>query len=308
LAQATSPPAELAAPAVPAGPSDSAGLGRLRAFGFTAPALLLIAVFLVIPALWTLYLGLTDYRLLGLAAAHPHYVGISNYKNAISDPSFSGSLGRTLAYVFGSAVIGQNVLGFTLSWILRGTRRWARAVVEAFVLVAWILPGVVVAWLWIAFLSPHGGTVNAILQTHGYDWLFDHPMASLIVFNTWRGTAFSMMLYGAAIASIPPTQLESARMAGARGWRVLADVVFPHIRGHALTNTLLITLWTFNDFTPYLLTLGQPDGKSETLPVFIYLTAIPGEQLGYASAISLIMIVINLILAVVYLRVLRRRA
>lgn len=296
MAQATSPPA------------DSAGLGRLRAFGFTAPALLLIAVFLVIPALWTLYLGLTDYRLLGLAAAHPHFTGLGNYKNAVTDPAFSGALGRSFLYVFGSAVIGQNVLGFTLSWTLRSARRWARSLVETFVLVAWILPGVVVAWLWIAFLSPNGGTLNAILQTHGYDWLFNHPMASLIVFNTWRGTAFSMMLYGAAIASVPPTQLESARMAGAREWRVLVDVVFPNIRGYVLTNTLLITLWTFNDFTPYLLTMGQPDGKSETLPVFIYLTAIPGEQLGYASAISLVMIVINLILAVFYLRVLRRRA
>jgi multiple sugar transport system permease protein len=292
------------APATSLTGESPAGLGRLRAFAFTTPALLLITVFLVVPALWTLYLGLTDYRLLGLFAAHPHFVGIGNYKNAISDPSFSGALARTFLYVFASAVIGQNVLGFTLSWTLRQARRPVRTVVEAFVLVAWILPGVVVAWLWIAFLSPHGGTVNAILQTHGYDWLFSHPMASLIVFNTWRGTAFSMMLYGAAIAAIPPGQLESARMAGARGWLVLADVVFPHIRAHVLTNTLLITLWTFNDFTPYLITMGQPAGKSQTLPVFIYLTAIPGEQLGYASAISLIMIVINLILAVFYLRVL----
>jgi multiple sugar transport system permease protein len=85
-------------------------------------------------------------------------------------------------------------------------------------------------------------------------------------------------------------------------------VVLPGIRGHILTNTLLISLWTFNDFTPYLITKGEPHGASAVLPVYIYLTALPGERLGFASAISLIMLVINLLLALAYIRILRRRA
>ena len=289
------------------GVGDAAGLGRARAAAFTGPALLVIAIFLVFPALWTLYLGITDYRLTGLAAAHPHLVGVSNYANALRDPAFRSAAVRTFWYVLLSAVIGQNVLGFALAWTLRSARRWVRATVEALVLLAWILPGVVGAWLWIAFLSHSGGTLNAILRTPGHDWLLDHPLGSLIVFNVWRGTAFSMMLLGAAIASVPPSQLESARLAGARGWRLLADAVFPRIRGHLLTNTLLISLWTFNDFTPYLLTGGGPSGASATLPVYIYLTALPGSRLGFASAISLIVLVINLVLALFYLRLLRRR-
>jgi multiple sugar transport system permease protein len=272
------------------------------------PALVLITVFLILPALWTLYLGLTDYRLTGVQAAHPKVVGTSNYTHALGDKEFRDALGRTLLFVLGSAIIGQNILGFVLAWTLRSARRWVRTLVETLVLLAWILPGVVVAWLWIAFLKDQGGTLNTILHTPGHDWWFDHPMGSLIVFNVWRGTAFSMMLFAAALSSVPPSQLESARLAGAGGWQQLRDVVIPGIRGHILTNTLLISLWTFNDFTPYLITKGEPHGASAVLPVYIYLTALPGERLGFASAISLIMLVINLLLALAYIRILRRRA
>ncbi|HEU5156713.1 MAG TPA: sugar ABC transporter permease [Streptosporangiaceae bacterium] len=310
----TSAPAEAAAirdAAAAAGaatPADASGLGRRRALTFVAPALLLIAVFLILPALWTLYLGLTNYRLTGLEAAHPRFIGADNYTNALRDREFHDALGRTLLFVFGSAIIGQNLLGFALAWSLRSARRWVRGTVETLVLMAWILPGAVVAWLWIAFLDDQGGTLNAILHTPGSDWWFDHPMGALIVFNIWRGTAFSMMLFGAALSSVPPSQLESARLAGASGPQQLRDVVFPAIRGHLLTNTLLISLWTFNDFTPYLITKGEPHGASAVLPVYIYLTALPGERLGFASAISLIMLLINLVLALVYVGVLRRRS
>jgi multiple sugar transport system permease protein len=97
-------------------------------------------------------------------------------------------------------------------------------------------------------------------------------------------------------------------MAGANGPQQFRDVVFPHIRGHVLTNTLLISLWTFNDFSPYLLTAGGPNHKSEILQVFIYNSALYGGQLGYGAAISLIMLVINLVIALAYLALLRGRS
>ena len=138
-------------------------------------------------------------------------------------------------------------------------------------------------------------------------WLLDHPMLSIIIFNIWRGTAFSMMLYAAALANVPPSHLETARLAGASTWQQLRDVVFPHIRGHVLTNTLLISLWTFNDFTPFLITAGGPSSDSEILPVYIYKMALSGGELGFGAAISLIMLLINLVIALVYLRLLRER-
>jgi multiple sugar transport system permease protein len=286
---------------------DAAGLGRRRAVAFVAPALLLVAVFLIFPALWTLYLGLTNWRLTGLAAADPQFVGLENYTDALQDPEFARSLMLTLLFVFASAVVGQSVLGFSLAWVLRGVRSGLRTVVETLVLLAWIIPASVVAFLWLALLDRRGGTLNTMLSTEGKSWLLEYPMQSIIVFNIWNGTAFSMLLFGSALASIPPSQLETARMVGAGTWTTLRDVVLPNIRGHVLTNTLLISLWTFNVFTPYLLTAGGPEGRSEILPVYVYRVALRDGALGEGAALSLIMILINLAIALVYLRLLRER-
>jgi multiple sugar transport system permease protein len=212
----------------------------------------------------------------------------------------------TLIFVLGSAVVGQNVLGFALAYALRTARRALRRTIEALVLLAWILPSSVVAFLWIAMLDRDQGTINAILgPSPGTAWLIEYPMLCLVVFNTWRGTAFSMMLYSAALSSVPPSHLETARLAGSSTAQTLRDVVLPHIRRYALTNTLLITLWTFNDFTPFLLTAGGPNGRSEIVAAYIYNRAIVGGDMGYSGAISLLVLVINLLLALVYLRVAR---
>ena len=299
--------ARSALPRADAGLTDAAGLGHARATAFVVPALLLVGAFLVFPAMWTLYLGLTDYRLTGIAAAHPQFVGLTNYATAFGDAQFRNSLWLTILFVLGSAIIGQTCMGFGIAWSVRSVPRLVRGVVETLVLLAWILPSSVVAYLWIAYLGRGDGTLNTILQTQGTDWLLAHPMLSIIVFNTWRGAAFSMLLFSAALNAVPPSQLETARLSGASTLQQLRDVVFPHIRGHILTNTLLISLWTFNDFSPYLLTAGGPNHASETLPVYIYNSALNAGQLGYGSAISLIMLVVNLVIALFYLRLLKER-
>ncbi len=286
---------------------DVAGLGRTKAAAFVIPALLIIAVFLLFPAIWTVYLGLTNFRLTGLAAANTEFVGLDNYTAAFKDPSFWNSLRLTLIFVACSGVLGQTLLGFTLAWSLRRVVGWARSVLETLVLAAWVIPGSVHAFLWIALLDRRGGTLNEVLGTTGKAWLIENPMTVIILFNIWVGTAFSMQLFSSALAAVPPSQLESARMAGAAGWQQLRDVVFPNIRGHILTNTLMITLWTFNTFTPYLLTAGGPNGKTEILSVYIYQTAIPGGQLGFGAALSMIMLLINLFIALLYMRVGRER-
>lgn len=282
------------------------GLGRWRALGFVAPAVALIGVFLVFPAVWTLYIGATNYRLTGTAARVPDVVGLDNYRRALTDPTFYRSLRLTLVFVLGSAVVGQNVLGFALAYALRSAAGAVRRAMEALVLLAWILPSSVVAFLWIAMLDRDAGTINVLLgQTPGIPWLVQYPMTGIVVFNIWRGTAFSMMLYSAALSSVPPSHLETARLAGSSTAQTLRDVILPYIRRYALTNTLLITLWTFNDFTPFLLTAGGPNGRSEIVAAYIYNTAILGGDMGYSGAISLLVLLINLLLALVYLRAAR---
>jgi multiple sugar transport system permease protein len=276
------------------------------------PAMALIGVFLVFPALWTLYLALTNYRLTGLSAAHPSFVGASNYSQAITGGDFAHSLVITLVYVFGSAAIGQCVLGFALAWKFREWRSRFRRVVEALVIVAWIIPSSVVAYLWIAYLQGsigplvESGTLDTVLGVHT-NWLSQFPLLSLVIFNIWRGTAFSMLLFGAALQSIPPSYLEAAKLAGASGWQQLRDVVLPRTKGYVLTTLLLVSLWTFNDFTPYLLTGGGPSNQTEVLPVYVYQQAFQQGSLGYGAAISVVMLLINLLIALVYIRMLKER-
>jgi multiple sugar transport system permease protein len=286
---------------------DVAGLGKVGGGAFVAPGLALIGLFLVFPALWTIYLGLTDYRLTGLAAADPQFVGLENYKAVLSDRSFWDSLRLTLLFVLLSGVVGQSLVGFAVAWATRQLPSWAKTTLEAVVLTAWVIPASVGSFLWLALLDRRSGTLNALLGTPGTAWLIEHPMASIIIFNVWLGTAFSMLLFSSALDAVPPSQIESARMVGAGGWQQLRDVVLPNIRAHILTNTLLITLWTFNTFTPYLLTAGGPNGQSNILAVYIYRTAIPGGQLGTGAAISLIMLLINLVIALCYMRIGRAR-
>lgn len=284
---------------------DVAGLGRVRATLFAAPGLVLIGLFLLFPALWTVYLGMTDYRLTGFAAANPEFIGLDNFSRALNDPKFWNSLWLTLLFVFLSGIVGQTVLGFALAWMLRNLRGWVKSVIETLVLAAWVIPASVASFLWLALLDRRDGTLNSLLGTQGSAWLIEHAMECIIIFNVWVGTAFSMQLFSSAISAVPPSQLESARMVGANTWQQLRDVILPNIKGHLLTNTLLITLWTFNTFTPYLLTAGGPNGATDILSVYIYRTAIPGGQLGLGAAISLIMLLINLVIALLYTRVSR---
>src|SRR5438046_1623451 len=133
---ATGPAAGPAGPTGAAGPTNSAvppevrpnvaeatpdvsGLGRARAVTVLAPALALIAVFLVFPAAFTLYIGITNYQLTGAAARAPRVVWLDNYREALTDPGFRNALWLTMLFVLGSAVFGQNALGFGLAWLLR---------------------------------------------------------------------------------------------------------------------------------------------------------------------------------------------
>jgi multiple sugar transport system permease protein len=289
--------------------SNSGGelFGARGAFAFVGPAAVVIGIFLVVPAVWTLYLGLTNRTLTGVTAIHPEFVGLENYRDALSDEQFWRSLRTTLWYVLGSAIIGQAILGFTLAWIFRNWHSWVRRALELLIVFAWIIPGTVVARLWRAFLDEEG-TLNLLLPFNP-EWLIDHEMLSIVVANTWRGTAFSMLLFGAALNSLPPSYLETARLAGASTRQQLTGIVLPSIKGYILTNLLLISLWTFNDFGPFLLIGGGLGRRTEVLPVYLYYEAFRAEtRFGYGAAIAAIIMAINLVIASFYLRAGRRRA
>jgi ABC-type sugar transport systems, permease components len=169
------------------------------------PAIGLLVVFLVGPILSSFYGSFTNMSLTGSAAASAQWVGLQNYIDLFKSPDFPVSVWLTLVFLIGSAVIGQNIVGMVLALLMRSGSRWVGALVSTFVVGAWVLPEIVAAFASYAFFSQHG-TLNAILAGFGIvgpSWLFAFPMLSIILANTWRGAAFSMLVYSAALQEVP---------------------------------------------------------------------------------------------------------
>jgi multiple sugar transport system permease protein len=270
------------------------------------PAVVLLGVFLAGPILYCVYSAFTDMALTGAAGAH--FVGLDNFRKAFGSEEFRQSLVYTLIFTLVSAVIGQNVLGMVLALLMRSGTAWVRAVVSAIVIGAWVMPEVVAGYLWSAFLGDHG-SLNRILglfSLPGQDWLFSIPILAVSLANIWRGTAFSMLVYSAALSEVPKEIEESATVDGAGTAQRLWSVTLPMIRRSITTNLMLITLQTLSVFgLIWTMTRGGPSNRSQTLPLFAYQQAFQLSQLGYGTALALVLLAIGGAFSLVYLRALR---
>ncbi|EAR51096.1 ABC transporter, permease protein [Oceanicola granulosus HTCC2516] len=281
-----------------------------------SPAGLLVGAFVIVPFFWVIFVSFTNRSLLGPTALNPDFVWFQNYielftsGRGVEPGTFGFSLILTVQFVLFSALIGQALLGLLLAWLLQQVPKSVKGFTETMVIGAWILPEVVIGFAWFAFLDYDNGTLNGILDALGLprgDWLLDYPFWVIVVFNTWRGTAFSMMLFNSAFASIPPSYFQAADVAGASSWQKFRDIGLPLIRGHVVTDLILITMWTFNVFTPFLLTRGGPGGQTEVLSIYTYRVAFRDFDFGKGAAVGVVVMLINLAFALFYLWVARKR-
>lgn len=283
---------------------------------FLTPAGLLVSVFVIVPFFWVIFVSFTNRTLLGSTALNPEFVGLANYfalfdaSNFFQRGQFGFSLILTTQFVLASALLGQALLGLLLAWLIQTVPPAVKRLTETFVIAAWILPEVVIGFAWFAFLDRDQGTLNALLGTVGLppgDFLLQQPFWVIVVFNTWRGAAFSMMLFSSAFSSIPPSYFQAADVAGASSWQKFKDIGLPLIRGHIVTDLILITMWTFNTFTPFLLTNGGPSYRTELVSIYNYRVAFNDFQFGKGAAVGVIMMLINLAFALIYLSIGRKK-
>ena len=279
------------------------------------PAALLLAVFFIAPALWAAGTSLTNLALVGIDAANPRFVGLDNYLRLASDPDFWTVIRNSVVFVFGSAIVGQFVLGFALALLIDHAERrgWRFATVAyAAVLLAWVNPTLIAGFLWVAMFDFYYGSLNTALQALGLgpvDWLGTFPMPAVIVANVWRGTAFTMIIFLGALKTIPPDIYEAARVDGAAAWRRFWDHTLPSLRPIAALTLLSITMSTFGTFIVIqTLTNGGPGTRTEVIALYAFHTAFQSYAIGYGSAIALVMLTLNLIFATFYLRWSRARA
>nr|WP_306639075.1 sugar ABC transporter permease [Pseudarthrobacter siccitolerans] len=281
---------------------------RLLRYLPVLPALLLLLVFLAGPVFWAFHASFTNIGLTGRNARTPEWVGLENYQRLLLDPVFPLSLGLTVLFVAGSAVLGQNLLGLALAVLMRRARRAVSSLVGMTVVAAWVLPEIVAAFAAYAYFS-RDGTLNQLLGGVGTarsDWLYSWPMAAVVLANVWRGTAFSMLVYRAALNDIPTEVAEAAQMDGAGGWQRLAFITLPMIRGSIATNLMLITLQTLAVFTLiWVMTAGGPANASTTLPVLAYQEAFKFGDIGYGTAVASVLLLIGTVFGVGYIRLLR---
>jgi multiple sugar transport system permease protein len=271
------------------------------------PSMLLIGVFVVAPVGYALWLSLTNKTLTGFGARTPRFIGVDNYTRLLTSADFLSSMGRTAQFIFFSAIVGQFLLGMLAAVLLTKSSVRGKGLFGGAILLPMVVPEVVASLAWASMLAPGPlGTVNRGLDVVGITplaWLQEHPMASIIVVNTWRGVAFAMIMFQAAIEGVSDDLIEAARIDGAGAWKVFRFVTLPLIRGPVFLFLLLTTITTASVFgLVYFLTRGGPGSATELTSVFIYERSFAFFQLGLGSAASVIMLVVVLVLGVTYVR------
>jgi multiple sugar transport system permease protein len=273
-----------------------------------APGLVLMLVLFLGPVLYAFYIGFTNLALVGSRSRDYSFTGLDNVARMLGDYVFVKSSWLTIIFVVGSAIVGQSVLGMLLAILLRNALIPIRAIVGSIVIVAWVLPEITVALIWYAF-SQAGGTLSILLGHPSSNFLVLVPMLIVSLANLWRNVAFSMLVFSAGLRNLPSEVLEAAEVEGASVWRRYRLVILPLLRPTIVTNLLLVTILNLSEFTLiYAMTQGGPGVETTTLPIYVYQEAFVFHQLGYGTAISLVLVLIGAVFSLLFVRASRSQA
>ena len=271
-----------------------------------APALILVAGFVLFPAVNALWLSLTETNLLN--TSRQKFVGFHNFEVAFTSDTFWLSLLNLLIWVVG-CVGGQLVLGM-IGAILLNQKLRGRAVIRGAVLVPWATASILVSLMWLWMLNPNFGIINHFLQMVGLlsgpkDWLGDPATAlpTLILIDVWQGVPFFAVMLLAALQSVPKELLEAAKIDGAGPlqsfWRVTLRYIMPTV----LITVVLRAVWSANYFDLILVvTNGGPADATLTLPLFAYQTAYQQFDFGLAAALGITQAAILAVPVIAYVR------
>ena len=271
------------------------------------PALVLLLAFFIIPIVLTVYYSFTNMALTGAAAQNFQFIGLENYKRILSDPNTLVSIRNTFIFLIGS-LVGQSVLGFLIAYFMKGKAKAFRSVVGPCILAGWVMPEIVVSLCCLAFFDV-SGTFNKIIGTlhiPGVDFIYGHPMMTIIIANVWHGTEFSMLNFQSALDNVSGDIEEAARVDGANRIQTLVRIIVPCIKDTIATNTMLNTLSTLGVFgLIWALTGGGPGMSTTTLPIYMYNQGLKNFQLGQGTAVGMILLFVGAVCSIIYTRLLK---
>ena len=266
-----------------------------------APWLVGFILFTAGPMLISLWTSFTDWDLL----TDPQWVGLENYRNLVTDPTFIQSIKVTLAYT--AAYVPLDLVGGLLLALLVRPRLRGIGIYRTIFYLPTVFSGVafVVVWLWM--LNPNGGLINLVLRWFGIEgprWLLDPKYAlwSLVMMSFW-GWGRSMALYLGGMQSIPGELYEAAAMDGAGSFRQFFKITLPLLSPIIFFNLVLSIISTFQSFTSaFVATNGGPLDSTLFLVLYIYRQAFEYFHMGYAAALAWVLFAIILVLTLVLLR------
>lgn len=277
---------------------------RLSLFFMAAGPLAFFSVFVLWPLAQSVWYSLTKWN--GLS--DPEFIGLDNYTRALADPNFVRAFGNTAIWLV-VAVSVPTVLGLLLAVLLDRPLRGSRFYKSAFYLPI-TLSLVVVGQVWTWIYQPDWGLLNSVLEAVGLDdltraWLGDPATAliAVIVAWCWQQTALSLILYLAALTTVPRDLLEAAAIDGATSWQQLRRIIVPLLRPASVVVITLAVINTLKGFDiVFVLTKGGPFHMSDNLAMFMYSETFFKYQLGYGAAIATALFGLAAIVVVIYFR------
>ena len=273
------------------------------------PSLVVLLCFFVVPIILTIYYSFTNMALSGSNAKNFQFVGLENYVRMLTDPTMLVSIKNTVVFLIGS-LAGQTILGFLIAYFMKQKSRTFRSIVGPCFLAGWVMPEIVVSLCFMAFLKENG-TLNVILGFFGVrviSWLYEYPMLSVVVANIWHGMAFSMLNFLSALDNVSGELEEAARVDGATRFQVLTRIIVPCIKDSIATNIMLNTLSTLGVYgLIYAMTGGGPGNKTMTLSIYMYNQGLKGMQLGFGTAIGMMILAVGAVCSIVYTILLRNK-
>ncbi len=298
------------------------GLGpvrRGRGFGLTwrrsypalvgyvllAPLAIWILLILVYPVFNTVYLSLTNARIIG---APSRLIGLGNYETVIESASFWRAMLLSVFWLVGNGVV-QTIAAFAAALLLRQSWRFARQA-RIWVLLPWVIPTVAVAVIWQWMLNSNYGIISHTLQASGIIGsplnVFGSPagaLLGLVITNSWHWFALPAVVIFGAMQTIPVSLYEAARVDGAGSIAQFRYITLPMIARTLFVLELVGNLWTFNVLDIiFFITRGGPADASLTMPVELYYTAFKAWRIGEAAAMTVVVLVILAIASLLYVR------
>ena len=271
-----------------------------------SPSLIILIIVVIVPVIIGLFMSLFRYNLMTMQRGIP-FIGLDNYAASVTSSQFWYSFLNTIWWTFAN-VTGQILFGLVIALLLNQKVK-GLLVYKAAILIPWAIPASVAALNWMWLLHPDFGLVNYLALKLGFisdsiPWL-GHPVWAriwVVIARVWKEFPLSTIIFLAALQQIPRSLYEAAEMDGASPWKCFLNITLPFLRSSIVVASTLITIWTFNSFNMiWVMTKGGPVNSTEILSTQIYNVAFSRYNFGLASAQSLIMVSILLIIIGFYL-------